>query len=60
MMTVMTNLLVQTLSRTLGIEVKYIQKLTQEMLYLKYVTVLDKQKMNGKEKNYHQSGWEKV
>ena len=40
------------LSRTFGMETAYIQKLTQDMLDLKYVTVLDKHKVNGKEKKY--------
>ena len=38
---------------------KYTQKLTQEMLDWKYVTVLNKQKMNGNEKNSQQIVWEK-
>ena len=46
--TLVMNLYIQTPSGTFGMEVKYIQKLTQEILDLKYVTVLDKHKMNGK------------
>ena len=40
-------------------EVKYIQKLTQDILDLKYVTVLEKRKMNGKERNSQQRVREK-
>ena len=50
-----------TLLRTFGMEVKYIQRLTQEMLYLKYVTILlDKRKMNGMEHNSQKRLWAKV
>ena len=41
-------------------EVKYIQRLTQEMIDLKYATILDKRKMNGKEHNSQHIVWEKV
>ena len=46
--------------RIFGTEVKYIQKLTQEMLDWKYVTVLNKKKMNGKEHNAQQRVLAKV
>ena len=38
----------------------YIQKLTQDMLDWKYVSILDERKVNRKENNYQQIGWGKL
>ena len=48
------------LMSTFRTEVKYTQILTEGMLYLKYMTVLNKHKMNGKEQNPQQRVWTKV
>ena len=58
-MNMITDLKVKTLSGTFGTEIRYIQRLTQEMLDQKYVAALNKQKMDGKEQNYQQQGWAK-
>ena len=36
-------------------EIMYIQIITQDMLDWKYMTVLDKRKLNEKEQNYHKN-----
>ena len=58
-MDLMMDLYERILPRKFGMEVKYIQILTQEIPDLKYVTLLDKRKMNGKYHNFHQRVWEK-
>ena len=56
-MTLMTVIKVQTLLMPFGMENTYIQILMQEILDLKYVTILDKHKFNGKYQNYHKIFW---
>ena len=58
--TLMTDIYVRTILGIFGAEVKYIQNLMQDMLDWKYVTVLNKQKMNGKEQNYQRRLCSKV